>query len=252
MGYLHDGHRALIRQARERADKVIVTIFVNPTQFGPGEDLARYPRDLPGDLEKCQQEGVALVFSPQPEQMYPPGYHTYVEVEHMSQGMCGARRPGHFRGVCTIVTKLFNLVGPCVAIFGQKDYQQFQIFRCMVRDLNQPIEVVGAPTIREADGLAMSSRNAYLTPEERRAACCLYQALHTIQERVQTQQILSAKDAIATAQAIIEAEPLARLDYIEIRDAETLDVVDEVGHQRVVIALAVFIGKTRLIDNVVI
>jgi pantoate--beta-alanine ligase len=252
MGFLHEGHLSLMRRARELAGYVVVSIFVNPTQFGPHEDLARYPRDMDGDLAKCRDVGVDLVFAPEAAQIYPAGYQTFVEVEHLSQGLCGARRPGHFRGVATVVTKLFNIVGPCVAVFGEKDFQQLQVIRRMALDLNQPVEVVGAPIVREPDGLAMSSRNAYLGPDERRQATCLSRALQAVAVRSERSGGLAAAEAVALARGIVEAEPAARVDYVEVRDVESLEETDRVGDGRAVVALAVFFGKTRLIDNRVI
>ncbi len=251
MGYLHEGHQALIRRARELSDYVVVSIFVNPTQFGPGEDLQSYPRDMEGDLDKCRQQGAALVFSPEVPALYPDGYQTYVTVEQVSQGLCGERRPVHFRGVATIVTKLFNIVGPCVAVFGQKDYQQLLVIKRMVKDLDQPVEVMGHPTVREPDGLAKSSRNAYLTVEERKSATALYRSLEAIRERAGSGD-LPADEAVALAHEIIEAEPGARVDYVEVRNAETLEPAEQVGSGKSVVALAVFLGKARLIDNMII
>jgi pantoate--beta-alanine ligase len=250
MGYLHEGHLSLVRRARELADFVVVTIFVNPTQFGPNEDLARYPRDLAADRARCLAAGVACVFAPDNEAVYPPGYQTYVEVEGVSQGLCGARRPGHFRGVATVVTKLFNMVGPCVAVFGEKDYQQLLVIRRMAADLNLPVEIVGAPIVREPDGLAMSSRNAYLDPDQRRQATCLHRALQAVRERAAAAP-LEADEALGIARAIIEAEPAARIDYVELRHAETLAPLPRVETRRTLLALAVFVGQTRLIDNAV-
>ncbi len=251
MGYLHDGHLALIRRARELSDHVVVSIFVNPTQFGPNEDLEKYPRDMEGDLAKCEAEGAALVFSPEVPDLYPDGYQTYVTVEQVSQGLCGARRPVHFRGVATVVTKLFNIVGPCAAVFGEKDFQQLAVIRRMARDLDMPVEVVGHPIVREADGLAMSSRNAYLTPQERASAPALHRSLLAIKEQAAAGD-LPAAAAVALAREIIEGETTGKVDYIEARDAETLEPAQEVGSGRSVVALAVFMGKARLIDNMVI
>jgi pantoate--beta-alanine ligase len=251
MGYLHQGHLALVRRARQLADFVVVSIFVNPAQFGPTEDLDRYPRDMPADLAQCRAEGADLVFTPGRDQVYPPGYQTYVEVEQVSQGLCGARRPGHFRGVATVVAKLFNMVGPCVAVFGEKDYQQLQVIRCMARDLNQPVEVVGHPIVREPDGLAMSSRNVFLAPAERQAATCLYRALQAVTEAAHARGHLSHEEAVRLARSVIEVEPETAIDYVEVRDAATLEPAAEVGQGRAVLALAVFVGRTRLIDNLV-
>jgi pantoate--beta-alanine ligase len=252
MGYLHAGHLSLMRRAAELADFVVVSIFVNPTQFGPHEDLARYPRDLAGDLAKCRSVGVELVFVPEPPQIYPAGYQTFVAVERLGQGLCGARRPGHFRGVATVVTKLLNIVGPCVAVFGEKDYQQLQLIRRVVQDLDLPVEVASGPIVREPDGLAMSSRNAYLQPEERRAATCLHRALQAVAAQVRSAGILPAAAAVSLARAIIDAEPTARVDYVEARDAVSLEETPHVGGGRSVLALAVCFGKTRLIDNLVL
>ena len=252
MGYLHEGHIALVRRAVEAADFTVVSIFVNPTQFGPNEDLDRYPADLEGDLARCSEAGADLVFTPTPATMYPEGYQTYVKVEELSQPMCGRSRPIHFRGVATVVTKLFNIVGPCVAVFGQKDYQQLQVIRRMVRDLQQPVEVVGHPTVREPDGLAMSSRNAYLGEEERQVAPCLNRALGEAARVAGERGTLPAAEAVALVRGIIEAEPGTRVDYVEARDAETLEAAEVVGGGRAVLAVAVHLGKTRLIDNRVI
>lgn len=253
MGYLHQGHLTLVRHALELCDFVVVSIFVNPTQFGPGEDLEAYPRDEAGDLAKCRQAGAALVWTPRAEQLYPPGAQTFVTVEQLSQPLCGASRPVHFRGVATVVTKLFNAVGPCVAVFGCKDYQQLQVIRRMAQDLLQPVEVVGFPTVREPDGLAMSSRNAYLTPAQRRSATCLHRALLAIRQAAQQPGGLLADQAVALARQTVEQEPEARVDYVQVRDAQTLEPAARVGHGvEVVVALAVHLGRARLIDNMVI
>jgi pantoate--beta-alanine ligase len=249
MGFLHEGHLSLMRRAREVAEIVVVSIFVNPTQFGPAEDLSRYPRDLDGDLAKCATIPVDLVYAPEPAQVYPPGFQTFVEVEGLSLGLCGERRPGHFRGVATVVTKLLCRVGPCVAIFGEKDYQQLQVIRQLARDLELPVEIVGSPTVREPDGLAMSSRNAYLTPAERASAPCLQRALSALAGRVAAEGRLPAEQAIALVREIVLREPGARIDYVEVRDADTLEPKPTLGAGRTLIALAVFFGKTRLIDN---
>ena len=252
MGYLHEGHLALVRRAAKAADFTVVSIFINPTQFGPGEDLDRYPVDLAGDLAKCEAAGADMVFTPTPDAMYPAGFQTYVKVEELSQPMCGASRPIHFRGVATVVTKLFNIVGPCVAVFGQKDFQQLQVIRRMVRDLQQPVEVVGLATVREPDGLAMSSRNAYLTEEQRRSAPCLNLALGELSRLAGERGTVPAAEAVALVRGIIEAAPGTRIDYVEARDAESLEQAGEVGGGRAVVAVAVHLGKTRLIDNRVI
>lgn len=250
MGYLHEGHLALVRRVRAECDVVVVSIFVNPLQFGPREDYARYPRDLARDCRLLEPEGVDLVFAPPVEEMYPRPQLAFVEVERLGEGLCGRSRPGHFRGVATVVAKLFHIVEPHVAYFGEKDYQQLQIVRRMVADLNFPVEVVGVPTVREPDGLAMSSRNVYLGPEERRAATVLYRALQLARRRVAEGE----RDAAALRQAVagcIAAEPLARLDYAEVVDAETLEPVERL-QGRVLVAVAAWFGGARLIDNAVI
>lgn len=248
MGFLHEGHLSLVRLARERADFVVVTIFVNPTQFGEGEDLDRYPSDLPGDLEKLEAAGAHLVFTPLQEAIYPEGFSSYVVVEGLTEGLCGASRAGHFRGVCTVVAKLFNMVGPCVAVFGEKDYQQLQVIRRMALDLDMPVEVVGGAIVREPDGLAMSSRNAYLDTDQRAAATCLQRALQGVREQVERME-LTATQATQIAREVIEAAPGTRIDYIEVRHALTLEPLDVITKGQTVMALAVFVGYTRLIDN---
>jgi pantoate--beta-alanine ligase len=248
MGFLHEGHLSLVRLARERVDFVVVTIFVNPTQFGEGEDLDRYPSDLPGDLEKLEAVGAQLVFTPLLEAIYPEGFASYVIVEGLTEGLCGASRAGHFRGVCTVVAKLFNMVGPCVAIFGEKDYQQLQVIRRMALDLDMPVEVVGGAIVREPDGLAMSSRNAYLDTDQRAAATCLQRALRVVREQVGRME-LTATQAIQLGREVIEATPGTRIDYIEVRHALTLEPLDVIKKGQTVMALAVFVGYTRLIDN---
>lgn len=249
MGALHDGHLALLRAARSRADAVILTIFVNPTQFGPTEDLSRYPRDEAGDLAKARACGIDLAFCPEAPAMYPPGSQTFVEVRELSRPLCGASRPGHFAGVATVVAKLFHATLPHVAVFGEKDYQQLAIIRRMVRDLDFGIEVASIPIVREPDGLAMSSRNAYLGPAERRAALSLSAGLAAAQAALAA----GARDAgalLGAARAPIEAEPLARIDYVELRDADELTEVSQLAPgRRAVLAMAVFVGATRLIDN---
>ena len=250
MGALHEGHLALVRHARARADVVILTIFVNPTQFGPNEDLSRYPRDEAGDLAKARPAGIDLAFCPPAEAMYPPGAQTFVEVRELQQPLCGASRPGHFAGVATIVSKLFHITQPHLAVFGQKDYQQLAIIRRMVRDLDFGIEIEGVPIVREPDGLALSSRNAYLSKEQRVAALALSRGLAAAEATVKAGE-RSAAAIVAAARAPIEAEALARIDYVELRDARTLKAVARV-QAPVVMALAVFFGSTRLIDNAVI
>jgi pantoate--beta-alanine ligase len=252
MGALHAGHLSLARRARAENDHTAASIFVNPTQFGPNEDLARYPRDLDHDLRLLEAEGVGLVWAPPPEVVYPPGFQTWVTVEEVSRPLEGARRPGHFRGVATVVAKLFNAFTPDRAYFGQKDAQQVAVIRRMVRDLNFPPEIVVCPTVREPDGLALSSRNAYLNPEERRAATALYRALSAAQAAFASGE----RDAAALRAAMnrmLGAEPLARPDYVSVADPETLMELDRVDDEGGALAsLAVRIGNTRLIDNVVL
>ncbi|OAQ21001.1 pantoate--beta-alanine ligase [Thermosulfurimonas dismutans] len=250
MGYFHEGHLALMRKARELSDVVVVSIFVNPTQFGPGEDYERYPRDLERDFKLAEAEGVDLLFAPSAEEMYPVGYQTYVEVTDLSKPLCGASRPGHFRGVATVVLKLFNIVKPHLAVFGEKDYQQLQVIKRMVRDLNLEVEIVPHPIVREPDGLAMSSRNVYLSPEERKSALCLYQALELARRRVAEgkQKVPELK---AELEEFISSHPFTRIDYVEFRDPETLEEKGMVDGPTL-LALAVFVGKARLIDNTIL
>lgn len=247
MGFLHAGHISLVRDAKTRGDRIVVSIFVNPIQFGPEEDFASYPRDLARDARLLEKEGVALLFHPSVEEMYPSGSQTYVEVEKLSLPLCGAFRPGHFRGVATVVVKLFNIVQPHVAIFGEKDFQQLQIIRRTVRDLSMDVEIVGHPIVREADGLAMSSRNAYLSPEERRAALCLSRSLCKA-ERLLRRGEASAQALIQLVRTELETEPLVQAEYVKLCDAQTLEDVAKV-QSPAVLALAVRIGKARLIDN---
>jgi len=250
MGYLHEGHLSLVRRAREENDYVVLSIFVNPTQFGPEEDLERYPRDLERDLELAEQSGVDLVFAPEAEEMYAPGHRTWVEVEELTGGLCGRSRPGHFRGVTTVVTKLFGICRPDRAYFGQKDGQQAFVIRRMTRDLDLGVEVVVAPIVREADGLALSSRNVYLSEEERRAAPILQRALCEGEVAVGAGE----RDAEAVRTQVrrrIEGAPEARVDYVELVSTETLQSVERIEGE-VLLAVAVFFGKTRLIDNVII
>ncbi|NBD09048.1 pantoate--beta-alanine ligase [Corallococcus silvisoli] len=248
MGFLHEGHVSLMREGGRRADVVAASIFVNPTQFGPREDLARYPRDFEGDLGKCASAGVTAVFAPEPAAMYPPGYQTYVDVTEVSQGLCGERRPGHFRGVATIVTQLLSLFRPKVALFGEKDYQQLQVIRALNRDLHLGADIVGMPTVREADGLAMSSRNAYLSAEERQRALALSKGIRA------AQALLAAgtRDTGALVEAArreLKAADL-REDYVEVRDAGTLSPLGTVAPgQTARMLVAAFSGATRLIDN---
>lgn len=249
MGYLHDGHLSLLREARRQGDLLVLSIFVNPTQFGPSEDLARYPHDLEGDLAKARSLGTDVVFLPSVEEMYPVGYQTYVEVRSLERGLCGDRRPGHFTGVATVVLKLFHAVEPDLAFFGEKDYQQLQVIRRMTRDLDLDVKVVGLPIVREADGLAMSSRNSYLSTEERREALALSQAMRAARACFDAGEREVAR-LLAAAQEILVAHPTVRLDYLELRDGETLEPVAARLLRPAVLAVAAFVGRTRLIDNV--
>ena len=244
MGALHEGHLELLRTARKRADVVVLTIFVNPTQFGPNEDLAKYPRDEAGDLEKARTCGLDLAFCPDVSAMYPTGAQTFVEVRELQQPLCGASRPGHFAGVATIVAKLFLITKPHVAVFGEKDYQQLAIIRRMVRDLDFGIEIVAQPIIREADGLAMSSRNSYLTPQARQTALGLSRGLAAAEALVRSGERDGAK-LVAAAQAQLTG---TRIDYVELRDATELSAVTTLDAPAV-LAIAAFVGPTRLIDN---
>jgi pantoate--beta-alanine ligase len=250
MGYLHAGHVSLLVAGRARSDLLVMSLFVNPTQFGPNEDLARYPRDEPGDLAKAREAGVDLVFAPEAAAMYPRGYQTAVEVRELAAPLCGRSRPGHFAGVASVVTKLFHLTSPHVAMFGRKDYQQLAIIRRMVRDLDFGIEIVGMPILREADGVAMSSRNAYLSPDERGQARSLSRGLAAA-EALYASGERSATALVAAARAPIDEAPLARVDYVELRDADTLADVASASAP-VVLAMAVFVGRTRLLDNAVL
>jgi pantoate--beta-alanine ligase len=250
MGYLHEGHLSLVRAARRDNAAVAVSIFVNPTQFGPNEDLARYPRDEARDLSLLEAEGVDAVFAPDSVEMYPEGYSTYVSVEGLTQRLEGASRPMHFRGVTTVVAKLFNIVQPDRAYFGRKDAQQLAVIRRMVRDLDMAVEIVAMPIVRESDGLAMSSRNAYLTPDQRTAASVLALSL-SLAERMYDDAERAASRIRAAMEELIRREPLAQIDYISIADAETLDELDLVDRNTLV-SLAVRFGATRLIDNTVL
>ena len=250
MGALHEGHLSLMRAARSQCDLVAASLFVNPLQFGPGEDLAKYPRDFEGDRALLEKVGVDFLFAPGVEEMYPAGAVTYVTVEGLSDKLDGQSRPGHFRGVTTVVAKLFHIVEPDVAFFGQKDAAQVAIIQHMVRDLNFPVQIVVCPIIREADGLAMSSRNAYLDSQQRKSAAVLYRSLMRVQEQFDQGERRGAK-LIEAGQRVFTEEPSVRLDYFEIVDPETLDRVDVVSQQSLV-AIAAFVGKTRLIDNIVL
>jgi pantoate--beta-alanine ligase len=250
MGALHEGHLSLVRAAKAKSDVVAVSIFVNPLQFGPTEDLAKYPRSFERDRELLEKEAVDIVFAPQPEEMYPKGAVTYVTVEGLSEKLCGRSRPGHFRGVATVVAKLFHIVEPDLAFFGQKDAAQATIIRRMVRDLNLPIEIVVCPIIREPDGLAMSSRNVYLRPEERKAAPVLNRSLTETKNRFD-QGERNARKLIAAGKRVLAQESRVRLDYFEIVDPDTLDPVLEVTRSALV-AIAALVGNTRLIDNMLL
>lgn len=250
MGYLHEGHRSLMEAARKENDRVVVSIFVNPMQFGPSEDLESYPRDLEKDAALCREVGVDLIFHPQPEEMYPEGFCSYVDMNGLTTELCGKTRPTHFRGVQTVVLKLFHIVTPDNAYFGQKDAQQLAVIRRMVRDLNVDVTIHGCPIVREADGLAKSSRNTYLNEEERRAALILSKSLDVGKQLVDEGE----RDAAALKAAIrrnLETEPLARVDYVEVVDFDTITPVETIKGTTLV-ALAVYIGKTRLIDNFIV
>lgn len=250
MGALHAGHLSLVEAARRDGTFVVVTIFVNPTQFGPQEDYARYPRDEAGDLRQCERAGVDLVFLPAVEEMYPPGAVTTVHVARLTETLCGPCRPGHFDGVATVVTKLLNIVQPDRAYFGRKDYQQLAVIRQMVRDLDVPVEIIGCPTVREPDGLAMSSRNALLSPEERQRALALSRALIAAREAIVGGE-RDPRAVEATMRAVVEAARPTRIDYVSVVDPVTLQPVPRIEGP-VLAALAVRIGATRLIDNVVV
>jgi len=250
MGYLHEGHMELVRVARRTADIVVVSIFVNPIQFGPMEDLSRYPRDFERDASLCTGAGVEYIFFPSDSEMYLPGFSLVVDETYLSKGLCGARRPGHFRGVTTVVAKLFNIIQPDCAVFGEKDFQQVRIIEHMVRDLNMPVAIVRVPTVREPDGLALSSRNKYLSPAERVDALCLSHAL-TMARKLCAE---GKRDAGCIANAVrsaIATIPSARIDYVEIVDAANLQPVLLIERESL-LALAVFIGSTRLIDNTIL
>ncbi len=248
MGYLHEGHLSLVRESKKRADVTVVSIFVNPAQFGPTEDFKKYPRDLEKDSAYLEKGGVDCLFYPAAAEIYPPGYRTYVEVRGLQDRLCGKSRPGHFQGVATVVLKLFEIVGPDLAFFGAKDAQQVLIIGKMAVDLNLDTEVVTCPIVREPDGLALSSRNAYLSSEERKAALVLSISLRWAERAIAAGERDAAK-VIAGIRAAIEAEPLARVDYVEAVDPVDLEPVAEIRGE-VLIALAVFIGSTRFIDNV--
>ncbi len=253
MGYLHEGHKSLIDAARKDNDRVVVSIFVNPMQFAPNEDLESYPRDLEKDAKLCEQAGVDLIFHPQPEEMYAPGFCSYVDMNGLTTELCGKSRPIHFRGVQTVVLKLFHIVTPDRAYFGQKDAQQLAVVRRMVRDLNVGTQIVGCPIIREADGLAKSSRNTYLNEQERQAALVLNRSLHVGKALVEAGET----SAQAVKQAVtqeIEKEPMAKIDYVDVVDFDSVTPIEKLdaANGSVLVAIAVYIGKTRLIDNFII
>jgi len=250
MGFLHEGHLSLVRAAKAACQSVAVSIFVNPTQFGPSEDLAAYPRDLQRDLALLEAEGVDLVWAPTPEGMYPEGYQTWVEVTEVTQPLEGGMRPGHFKGVATVVAKLFNAVQPQAAFFGQKDAQQAVVIQRMVKDLNMPIELHICPIVREADGLAMSSRNTYLSPDERQAALVLSRSLKAGKAAFEAGE-RNAQNLKQVVLSVLEAEPLARVQYVSCADPNTLQELSDTFEQ-VLISMAVYVGKTRLIDNMVL
>lgn len=247
MGYLHEGHQSLMASAKKDNQRVIVTIFVNPMQFGPKEDLASYPRDLERDKKACQQMGVDLIFCPSAYEMYDANFNSYVNVNGLTDALCGKKRPGHFKGVCTVVTKLFNITQPDRAYFGQKDAQQLAVIQRMVQDFNIPIEIIGCPIVRESDGLAKSSRNSYLSDNERKAAVCLYQSIELANTMI-AQGERSVATILSAMQLLIEQQSLAKIDYIEFVDLSSLKPVSQLT-QDTLCALAVYIGKTRLIDN---
>lgn len=250
MGYFHEGHLALVRRARAENPSVVVSIFVNPTQFGPQEDFTSYPRDTEHDLALLEKENTDIVFMPSVNEMYPPQFNSWVEVSQITERLEGASRPGHFRGVTTVVAKLFNIIQPTRAYFGQKDAQQAIVIKKMVADLNMNLEIVTLPTVREPDGLAMSSRNTYLNPQERQAAKVLYQAL-SLAQQLWSQGETDAQHLRQEMLALIQKQPLATIDYVSIADAETLDELDRVKSPALV-SLAVRIGSTRLIDNIML
>ena len=247
MGYLHEGHKSLIDKAVEQNDRVVVSVFVNPIQFGPNEDLATYPRDLERDAALCENAGANLIFHPEPENMYESDFCSFIDMDGLTKGLCGKTRPTHFRGVCTVVGKLFNIVEPDRAYFGQKDAQQLAVIRRMVRDLNFNLEVIGCPIIREDDGLAKSSRNTYISKEKGKAAVILHKGLLRGEELVKAGE----KSAATVKQAIteiIESEPLAKIDYVEIVNFDNIETIETIDGS-ILAAVAVYIGKTRLIDN---
>ena len=250
MGYLHEGHGSLIKRAKEECDRVVVSIFVNPMQFGVNEDLDSYPRDLEADAKLCESIGVDLIFHPEVEEMYTEGFCSFVDMNGLTKELCGKSRPVHFRGVCTVVNKLFNIVTPDKAFFGQKDAQQLAVIRRMVKDLSMDIEIVGCPIIREEDGLAKSSRNTYLNEEERRAALILSKSIF-LGKQMAEEGVTDAQEIIDAMTETISEEPLARIDYVEIVNMDTIEKIRRL-EGTVLVAIAVYIGKTRLIDNFIV
>ena len=250
MGYLHEGHQSLIKASVENNDRTVVSVFVNPIQFGPNEDLATYPRDLDRDSKMCEETGADLIFHPEKENMYDDDFCTYIDMDSVTKNLCGKTRPTHFRGVCTVVGKLFNIVAPDRAYFGQKDAQQLAVIRRMVRDLNFDLEIVGCPIIREDDGLAKSSRNTYLSEDERKAALVLSRSLKEGKALIESGE-KDAKKVVDSIRKVIETEPLAKIDYVEAVDFDTIEPIETIKNNTLV-AIAVYIGKTRLIDNIII
>ncbi|MEI6305747.1 MAG: pantoate--beta-alanine ligase [Deltaproteobacteria bacterium] len=250
MGFLHEGHASLLHEGRRQGDILVLSIYVNPKQFGQNEDLERYPRDMEGDSRLATACGVDIIFAPDSAGMYPTGFQTSISLSKLPQHLCGTSRPGHFDGVATVVAKLFNICQPDVALFGKKDYQQLAVIKRMTSDLNLPVRIIGMPIVREPDGLAMSSRNSYLTPAERQSALCLYRAIGVARELYRS-GVRDADTLRREAIQLINAEPAAKIDYIEFRNGETLEPL-ETTDDSTLMALAVMIGKTRLIDNTVL
>lgn len=247
MGLFHEGHLELMRAGKKHSDVLVVSIFVNPTQFGPNEDYGAYPRDMEGDLKKAKEVGVNIAYTPPAEEVYPEGFQTKITVEEVSKPLCGKVRPGHFDGVTTIVAKLFNTTKPHLALFGQKDYQQLTVISRMVKDLNMDIDIVGIPTFREPDGLAMSSRNSYLSPDERKSALCLHKSIRLTEDMVRGGK-KNVNEITAAIERLINSYPHTRVDYVNLCDPVTLEDIDAVEGE-FLLALAVFVGKARLIDN---
>ena len=250
LGFLHEGHLELIRQGRKQSDILVMSLFVNPTQFGPNEDFDKYPRDIEGDINKARENGVDLVFLPSPSEMYPDGFISSVKVDKITGFLCGKSRPGHFDGVTTVVAKLFNIIKPHFAMFGQKDFQQLAVIKRMVKDLNMDVEIVEVPTVREADGLAMSSRNKYLNPEERKSALCIKKSIDMAAKMAEKGE-LSSEKLKTSIKDLIESYPYTDIDYINVCDPETLEDINTL-RDKSLLAMAVKVGKTRLIDNYVI